>query len=235
MDFGRNTTAISKFSGKGVGTGTETRGGGKAQAIPKVHALDPKLAGLAKNYFGLDLENLHTATDADLAYYADRAIAMEKLTESLPILEKHFKTLIDGQVAYEQFVTNVQREVEKGAKAIDKNILDVWLLSKGYENHIKVMGEKARVGLLKIEGETQNAIHITNLDFDMAMRLVALRHSDRIKEINSRWPIAQERQLIQTQQRKERQDRKNLLTYGTKSQQDKGLLGNLWGWMSGKG
>ncbi|MBD1834896.1 hypothetical protein H6F61_19890 [Cyanobacteria bacterium FACHB-472] len=88
MQFEKQGGAIVKYEGKKLG-------------IHKVQALDPTLVGLTKSYFNIDLKELSNMTDQQLAEFADRAAAMDRLIEVLPILEKHFKTLIEGQVKYE--------------------------------------------------------------------------------------------------------------------------------------
>lgn len=207
MDFTSNDSTLT-YSGNGKNS--------KAR-IHKVQSLDPMLAGVAQNYFGINLRDLPNMSEQELAEYADRAHGMEQLMEALPILEKHFKTLIEGQFAYEQFISNVQRDVHKGAKAIDKNILDAFLLSKGYQEHIKLMGQKSRNGLLKLQAESRTAISLEQLNFQTALQLVARRHQTRIKEIQAKIPAAERQEALNQQLKQERQQRRDLLTHGSRS------------------
>lgn len=87
--------------------------GGRTSALAKVRSLDPMLASMAQQYFGIDLHRLPEMSDEELGIFADRAQEMESLLEALPILERHFKTLIEGQTKYEQFISSVQKEEAK--------------------------------------------------------------------------------------------------------------------------
>ncbi|MBD1903695.1 hypothetical protein NDI44_27280, partial [Trichocoleus sp. DQ-A3] len=160
MNFSSNkSTAIVKYEGKKSG-------------IHKVHSLDKNLVGLTKNYFGIDLEQLPNMTDQQLSEFADRAHALDRLIEVLPILEKHFKTLIEGQVAYEQFVANIQKDSAAAAKKIDQQILNVFLAGKGYQQHVRMMGEKAANGVRLLDAEGRSALMLERMDFQTALQIV---------------------------------------------------------------
>ncbi|MFE1746015.1 hypothetical protein [Coleofasciculus sp. H7-2] len=223
MDFSSNkSTAIVKYEGKKSG-------------IHKVHALDSKLTGLTKNYFGIDLKELPNMTDQQLAEFADRAQAMERLVEVLPILEKHFKTLIEGQVLYEQFVANIQKDAASAAKKIDQQILNVFLASKGYQEHLKLMGDKARYGVLKLQAESRSAISLERMDFQTALQLVQRRHQNGAYRIQEKIPQMERREAIAEQVRKEREERKDLITNGSRSNAGKkGFWQGIGDWFSGK-
>ncbi|MEP0799058.1 hypothetical protein [Funiculus sociatus] len=222
MEFGKKGGAIVKYSGKQSG-------------IHKVQALDSTLVGLTKNYFGIDLERLPEMSDQELAEFADRAQAMERLIEVLPILEKHFKTLIQGQVAYEQFVANVQRDALAAAKNIDNQILSVFLAGKGYQDHLKLMSDKARHGVLKLQSESRSELALERMDFQTALQLVQRRHQAKALRIQEKIPLMERRESLSEQVRQEREARKDLLTNGTRSgSSKKGFWQGIGDWFSGK-
>ena len=222
MEFGKRGGAIVKYSGKNSG-------------VHKVHAIDERLAGLTKSYYNIDLKRIPEMTDQELAEFADRAQAMDRLIEVLPILEKHFSTLIQGQVKYEEFVANTQKEAAAGAKKIDQKILDVFLVSKGYENHLKLMGDKARHGVLKLESESRSALSLERLDFQTALKLVQRRHQISARRTQEKIPQMERREALAEQTRRESEERKDLLTNGTRSSSDKkGFWQSVGDWFSGK-
>ncbi|MBD1899254.1 hypothetical protein NDI44_08620 [Trichocoleus sp. DQ-A3] len=220
MEFGSKSTAIVKYEGKKSG-------------IHKVHALDRNLVGLTKNYFGIDLAELPNMTDQQLAEYADRAAAMDRLIEVLPILEKHFKTLIDGQVKYEQFVAEVQKDAAAGAKKIDQQILNVFLAGKGYQQHIRMMGEKAANGVRLLGAEGRSAMTLERMDFQTALQIVARRHQSGVNRIQEKIPQMERREALSEQVRKEKEERKDLITNGSRSQK-KGFWQGVGDWFKGR-
>lgn len=224
MDFQPNNTAIVHSS----------KGG--SSRIHKTLSLDPTVAGLAKNYFGIDLAAIPTASDEELAEYADKARAAKELQEIIPILKKHFQELIDGQVAYEQFIADTQKEVAKAAKSIDKNVLDAWLNSQGYKAHVGIMGQKARNGILKLQAETRSAVNLEQMDFNVALQMIARRQQARLKEIQAKPAQAEQREQLAADVREQRQRRKDLLTYGSAASapQKKGFWENMGDWFKGK-
>ncbi len=181
----------------------------------------------ANRYFGIDLAALPTMSDHELAAFADRATAMTRLKEILPILEKHFTTLIEGQVEYEQFVGKVLKQVEKGSKQIDKSLLDAWLLSKGYDKHLQLLNQKAGHGMQKLETEFRSEYDLNRLDFQSAIKLIHLRHQTKAKAIAEKMPQARRQIVIQEQLRQQNETRKELLTYGTAGKPGKGFWGGV--------
>jgi len=181
------------------------------------------LAERATRYFGIDLARLPSMTDNELALFAYRANAMTRLKEVLPILEKHFTTLIEGQVEYEQCVQRVLKQVEKGSKSIDKSLLDAWLLSKGYDKHLQLLNQKAGHGVQKLEAEHRSEYDLNRLDFQSAIKLIQLRHQNRAKAIGERVPQAQRQLQVQETLRQQKETRKELLTYGTQGKPGKGF------------
>ncbi len=223
MDFTPSkNTSIVKYAGKKSG-------------IHKVHSLDKNLVGLTKNYFGIDLAELPNMTDQQLAEYADRAAALDRLIEVLPILEKHFKTLIEGQVKYEQFVADVQKDAAAAAKKIDQQILNVFLAGKGYQQHIRLMGEKAQNGIRLLDAEGRSALTLERMDFQTALQIVARRHQSGARRIQEKIPLMERREALAEQVRKEREERKDLITNGSRSSSSKkGFWQGIGDWFSGK-
>jgi len=181
------------------------------------------LAERANRYFGISLAALPTMSDNELAQFADRATAMTRLKEVLPILEKHFTTLIDGQVEYEAFVQRVLKQVSKGAKSIDKSLLDAWLLSKGYDKHLQLLNQKAGHGIAKLEAEHRSEYDLNRLDFQSAIKLIQLRYQNKAKVIGERVPQAQRQLQVQEALRQQAETRKELITYGTQGKPGKGF------------
>jgi hypothetical protein len=181
------------------------------------------LAERATRYFGIDLAAMPSLSDQQLAQFADRATAMMRLKEVLPILEKHFTTLIEGQVEYESFVQRVLKQVSKGSKSIDKSLLDAWLLSKGYDKHLQLLNQKAGHGVAKLEAEHRSEYDLSRLDFQSAVKLIQLRHQNRAKVIGERVPQAQRQLQVQEALRQQTETRKELLTYGTAGKPGKGF------------
>lgn len=181
------------------------------------------LATRAVQYFGIDPRSVPNMTDQDLGRLADRAIAMRNLLEILPIVEKHYMALIEGQVEYEAFCQRIYAEVAKGSKQIDKSVLDAWLLSKGYDKHLQLMNQKAGHGLEKLNAEFRSEYDLNRLDFQSAIKLIQLRHHNRAKAIAEKVPQAQQQMRIQEALRHQKETRKDLLTYGTKGKPGKGF------------
>lgn len=185
------------------------------------------LADRAVRYFGIDPRAVPGMSDQELSQLADRAIAMENLTKILPIVEKHFRTLIEGQVEYEQFCQRVYAEVAKGSKQIDKTVLDAWLLSKGYDKHLQLMNQKAGHGMERLNAEFQSEYDLNRLDFRSAIKLIHLRHQNKAKAIGERVPRAINQMKMQEALRHEAEERKELLEYGTKGKPGKGFMANV--------
>lgn len=206
----------------------------KKSAIHRVHALDKTLAGLTKNYFGIDLAELPNMTDQQLSEYADRVFAMKRLIDVLPILESHFKTLIEGQVQYEQFVANIQKDAAAAAKKIDQQILNVFLTGKGYQQHIRMMGEKTANGVRLIDAEGRSALTLERMDFQTALQIVARRHQNGVRRIQEKIPLMERREALSEEARKEREEREDLIANGSRSSQKKGFWQGIGDWFSGR-
>ncbi|MBD2072689.1 hypothetical protein H6F86_02050 [Phormidium sp. FACHB-592] len=191
----------------------------QSHVLPHAGALTER----ATRYFGIDLARLPQMSDRELAQFADRATAMTRLKEILPILEKHFTTLIEGQVEYEQFTQRVLKQVEKGSKQIDKSLLDAWLLSKGYDKHLQSMNQRAGHGIQKLETEHRSEQDLNRLDFQAAIKMIHLRHQNRAKAIGEKVPQAKRQMQVQETLRRQGETRKELLTYGTAGKPGKGL------------
>ncbi len=184
------------------------------------------LANQAIRYFGIDLARLPQMSDAELAQFADRATAMKRLRSILPILEKHFTELIAGQAEYEQFIQTILKAVEKSGKKIDKALLDAWLLNRGYDQHLRLMNQKAGLETAKQEAELRSELDLNQLDFNSAIRLIHLRHQNKAKQIAERYPQTLRQMETAERLQLESEQRKDLLTYGTAGKLGKGAA---WG------
>ncbi|MBN8564107.1 MAG: hypothetical protein J0L70_26580 [Leptolyngbya sp. UWPOB_LEPTO1] len=190
------------------------------------------VAGAIDRYFGINLNALAQMSDQQWAEFADRAREMKRLREVLPILDRHFQELIEGQLEYEQFVQKFLKLGGAAAQKIDKGILDAYLLSLGYNNHLKLMSQQSVQGSQKLNAEFQSAFSLNELDFQTSLKLVQLRRQNRAKQIRERVPNYLKQQQISEQQRRVSQQRKELLTNGTQSQRG-GFFGRIGSFFSG--
>lgn len=208
-----NRPSIGGYSGNGQGF--------SSHGLP----LAGKLPGVASRYFGIDLTRLGQMSERELAHYADRARQMNQLREYLPILQKHFTDLIQGQIEYEQFIFGVLKQVEGGAKAIEKTALDMWLLNQGYDKHLKLMNQKAQHGALATEAQFRSQFDLNNLDFQTALQIISLRHQNSKQAIAEKVPRTLHNLRAADKLRFEKQARMELVTHGTHGK----LGGSFWG------
>lgn len=185
--------------------------GFKSHGLP----LSGKLNGIGTRYFGIDLSKLGQMNERELAHYADRARQMNMLREYLPVLQKHFTDLIQGQIEYEQFVLGVLKQVEGGAKAVDKAALDMWLLGQGYDKHLKLMNQKAGQSAMTLEAQYQSQFNLNNMDFATTMQVIHLRHQNSEQQIAEKVPRTMHNLRVADNQRLEKQARMELITHGT--------------------
>lgn len=178
----------------------------------------PNVAASINRYFGIDLHNLPNMSDQQLAQFADRALQMKRLRETLPILDRHFQELIEGQLEYEQFVQKFLKYGGAAAQKIDKGVLDAYLLSQGYNNHLKLMSQESAQGSQKLNAEFQAASSLNQLDFQTSLRMVALRRQNKQQQIREKIPRYLQQQQLSEQQRLAAQQRRDLLTHGTQTQ-----------------
>lgn len=174
-------------------------------------------------YFGIDLNALPQMSDHQLAEFANRAQEMKRLRQALPILDQHFQELIEGQLEYEQFIQKFLKIGGKAAEKIDKGILDAYLLSIGYNNHVKLMSQQSTNGAQKLNAEFQAAFSLNQLDLQTSLKLVQMRRQTAQKQIRDRIPNYQKQQQISEQQRLANQQRRDLLMNGTQQQR-----GGIW-------
>lgn len=194
----------------------------------------PRAGNIARaihQYFGIDLHALPQMSDQQLAEFADRAQEMKRLRETLPILERHFQELIEGQLEYEQFVQKFLKVGGAAAQKIDKGVLDAYLLSMGYNNHLKLMGQQSSQGSQKLNAEFQSTFSLNEMDFQTSLKLVQLRRQNRAKQIRERIPNYLKQQQISEEQRLAAQQRRDLLTNGT--QQGNGFWSRVGSFFSG--
>jgi hypothetical protein len=173
------------------------------------------VAGAIHRYFGIDVHGLPNMSDQQLAEFADRAREMKRLREVLPILDRHFQELIEGQLEYEQFIQKFLKVGGAAAQKIDKGVLDAYLLSIGYTNHLKLMSQESAQGMQQLNAELQSAMSLNDLDFQTSLKLVQLRRQNRQKQIRERIPNYLQQQQRSEQQRLATKQRRDLLTNGT--------------------
>lgn len=205
------STIVPSRPGRLVPTHRAARRGIQSNLLP--HA--SPIAGAIHRYFGIDLHGLPNMSDQQLAEFADRAREMKRLREILPILDRHFQELIDGQLEYEQFIQKFLKVGGAAAQKIDKGVLDAYLLSIGYNNHLKLMSQESAQGVQKLNAELQSALSLNELDFQTSLKLVQLRRQNRTKQIRERVPQYLEQQRRSEQQRLAAKQRRDLLTNGT--------------------
>lgn len=177
---------------------------------------------------GVDLARLPQMSDQELGEIADRAHAMTRLREVLPILEKHFQTLLQGQVEYEQFCERVLKEAEKSGKAIDKAMMNAFLADRGYQKHLQLMQQKSGLQSQLQDARFASQVDLANLDFKTALQLVKLKHDRSVAQINQKVPMAQANLQRSEELRQIRQQRMDLVNNGTK-----GTLGRVKSFFGG--
>lgn len=227
MDFQPNQNS-SKLARRGTQPGK----------LPRVQSLDPKLAALTNRYFGIDLDNLDSMTDEQLAAYADMAKDAERWMEIIPILEKHFQKIMEGQVSREQFYASVQKAAAQAGKRIDNSILQTFLASKGYDIHLQLMSQKAHNGAAKLDADQRSAVALELKDFQSYLQLVQWKHQRSSKQIDQRLPQAQRNAQIQEAEAEAKQYRRDLLTQGSAAanqnrQRRGGFFGGMFDFFSG--
>ncbi|MEP0858077.1 hypothetical protein [Trichocoleus sp. DQ-U1] len=73
------------------------------------------------------------------------------------------------------------------------------------------------------------------MDFQTALQIVARRHQNSVRRINEKIPQMERREALSEQVRKEREERKDLLTNGSRSSTGKkGFWQGIGDWFSGK-
>jgi hypothetical protein len=154
-----------------------------------VKSLNPRAAKLMQDYYGIDINNLLQQSPEELGKFADWAKDMERLQKILPILEKHFKTLIAGTVSVNQFYANVQKEAIKGAKTIDKATLASYLSMRGYDLHSGRMLQKAGNEMALQDLGHQHQVQQELTSFETELKLLESKHTYKLAEINDRYLI----------------------------------------------
>lgn len=184
----------------------------KSQALAKA----PGLSKQFRNYFGVDLSRIPQMSDQELGQLADQVNDMKRLMEILPIIEEHLQALITGQVHYEEFVTRTLKAAEKAGKKIDKLVLDAWLADRGYAKHQALMRQEAGQEAGLQDAEYASMADLSKLDFQTALRLVKMKHDRQTRQIQQKIPDAIRSMDESERVRKEAQQRKELITKGTK-------------------
>jgi hypothetical protein len=188
------------------------------------------LVRMSQRYFGIDLDRVVSMSDDELSQYADRAKEMKRLTEVLPILEEHFQTLIEGQIAYEEFNRRVMKQATAAGKKIDAAIVETFLNNREYTLHGNEMSQKVSLGMQRQDNAHQSALNLGQMDFQSALSIAAMKHSQRAREISLKPSIAQKQLELDEIRRNEQGDRRELLKHGSSGTQGRGVgwFRKLW-------
>jgi hypothetical protein len=188
------------------------------------------LVRMSQRYFGIDLDRVVSMSDDELSQYADRAKEMKRLTEVLPILEEHFQTLIEGQIAYEDFNRRVMKQATAAGKKIDAAIVETFLNNREYTLHGNEMSQKVSLGMQRQDNAHQSALNLGQMDFQSALSIAAMKHSQRAREISLKPSIAQKQLELDEIRRNEQGDRRELLKHGSSGTQGRGVgwFRKLW-------
>lgn len=181
------------------------------------------LVGMSKKYFGIDLDRVVSMTDQELSDYATRAQEMKRLLDVLPILEEHFETLIEGQIAYEEFNKRVMKGATAAGKKIDAALVETFLNNREYSLHGNEMSQKVSLGMQKQDNSHQSSLNLGQMDFQSALAISAMKHAARSRDIGQKLPIAQLQTELDAQRRAEQQDRTELLKHGNSGRYQKGV------------
>lgn len=181
------------------------------------------LTRMTQKYFGIDLDRVVSMSDDELSQYADRASEMKRLTEVLPILEEHFNTLIEGQIAYEEFNRRVMKQATAAGKKIDAAMVETFLNNREYGLHRDEMSQRMDLGMKRQDNAHQGSMKLGQMDFQSALAVAAMKHSARSRDIANKIPIAQKQMELDEAARQQRQDRSEHLKYGSGGRHQNGV------------
>lgn len=181
------------------------------------------LVRMSQKYFGVDLDRVVSMSDDELSQYADRAKEMKRLLEVLPILEEHFETLIEGQIAYEEFNRRVMKQATAAGKKIDAGIVETFLNNRDYTLHSKEMSQKLGLGMQRQDNAHQSNMTLGQMDFQSALSIAAMKYAQRSRDIAQKLPIAQKQMELDAAQRTVQRDRRELLQHGSAGQHQQGV------------
>ena len=181
------------------------------------------LRSMSRKYFGIDLDRVTTMSDSELSQYADRASEMKRLTDVLPILENHFQTLIEGQIAYEEFNRRVLKQATAAGKKIDNAIVETFLANQDYVHHGVEMSQKTQLGMQRQGIADQNTLNLGQMDFQSALTIMAMKTQQRQREIALKPYQARQQLDLDVARRAEHQDRVELLKHGNRGQHQNGV------------
>lgn len=135
-------------------------------------ALRDQSTEIIEDLIGINLKNLGDASPEDLAQIGDLHRASQRLTKMLPTLEKYLSELLEGRLAYEGFLTRVQKSGYNTQKRIDKLVLDLYLAQAGYNSHLTMMQQQQSAGISKLNAN--NRAEQEYIAFDLATYLQQL-------------------------------------------------------------
>ncbi len=203
----------TKVVGNGGGNDGGNGGGINAVAIPG------DVAGLLQTYYGsmFDLSAIPNMSPDQLGELVSWLKQCEWMDEHLEVLEKHFKSYIQRQVNFNQFVARVSKDGLSGAEKIDKAGLDIYLAAKGYQVNSQKLGHKRdnEVQLLEQNFENYKLLEDYNLEASFRAMTLKLQKQKALIDAKPDQQAAQETERLAIQSEKQRI--KNLLTYGTQS------------------
>jgi hypothetical protein len=178
---------------------------------------------MTEKYFGINLDRITSMSDDELSQYADRASEMKRLTEVLPILEEHFNTLIEGQIAYEEFNRRVMKQATAAGKKIDAAIVETFLNNRDYTLHSNEMSQRTQLGMQRQDASHRNSMQLGQMDFQSALAIAAMKYSAQSRNIAQKIPIAQKQMELDEAARQQRQDRSEHLKYGSGGRHQNGV------------
>lgn len=135
-------------------------------------ALRDQSTEIIEDLIGINLKNLGDASPEDLAQIGDMHRASQRLMKMLPTLEKYLSELLEGRLAYEAFLTRVQKSGYNTQKRIDKLVLDLYLAQAGYNSHVTMMQQQQGAGIAKLNAS--NRAEQEYIAFDLATYLQQL-------------------------------------------------------------
>ena len=198
-----------------VDLGNSSNGNGSVPGI-RALSLHPEAGRLLQNYYGIDLTAIPAMSPEQLGELVDFLRQSEWMDTHLDKLKEHFKSYIDRQVSFNQFVAEVTKSGLKGAESIDKAGLDTYLAVKGYTQNSQKLGHKADLEGKYLGAELENYIDLENYSFDASLKSMALKLAHTKKEIDARPDKAAAQREIQLGIKAEKDRIGLLINYGTR-------------------
>ncbi|MEP0859782.1 hypothetical protein, partial [Trichocoleus sp. DQ-U1] len=99
---------------------------------------------------------------------------------------------------------------------------------------VRMMSEKAANGVRLLDAEGRSALMLERMDFQTALQIVARKHQTSVRRINEKIPLMKRREALSEEERKEKQERTDLIMNGSRSSQKKGFWQGIGDWFSGR-